>query len=158
MEHASKYIDTLHQPARKALEHDPAPSINVLDSNQPKRPKQAASAATTGEKRSKGANGNSGLIQMVSYYECSYILPTFRIRKAQNGFWRRIINRFLGCRRFRWTRGRNKGEMNVCNRTRRYARILLKNRLDKRDVPSFRNDGWWNARLRGRDAIGWSGE
>jgi len=32
---------------------------------------------------------------------------------------------------------------------------LLKNRLDKRDLQSFRSDRWWNARLRGRDAIGW---
>ena len=35
------------------------------------------------------------------------------------------------------------------------SKSLLNNRPDKRDVPSFRSDGWWNARLRGRDAIGW---
>ena len=34
----------------------------------------------------------------------------------------------------------------------------LKNRLDKRDVPSFRSDGWWNARLCRQDAIVWQGK
>jgi len=33
--------------------------------------------------------------------------------------------------------------------------MSLKNRPDKQEVPSFRSDGWRNARLRRRDAIGW---
>jgi hypothetical protein len=45
---------------------------------------------------------------MVSYDECSYILPTFRIPKVQNGFWRRIINHFPGCKQFGWMRGKKR--------------------------------------------------
>jgi len=52
---------------------------------------------------------------MVFYYGCWRLPPTFLMPKAQHGFWWRITNRFLGCTRFGWTRGRNKGEMHGWN-------------------------------------------
>ncbi len=56
-----------------------------------------------------GANGNAELIQMGSCCACSSIRRTSPILKAPSGFWPRIINHFLGCTRFGWMRGTNKG-------------------------------------------------
>ncbi len=112
--------DTLRKPARHALNRDPEPSISVLDPNPSQRPQQAENAATM-KKGSTGANGNAELTRMGSCCECWCVPPIFWIPKAPNGFWPRIINRFLGCTRFGWMRGINKGEMNGCNRTRRYT-------------------------------------
>jgi len=62
-----------------------------------------------GKQRSTGANGNAGLIRMGSCCACSSIQRTFQIPKARNGFWPRIISRFLECARFGWMKDTNKG-------------------------------------------------
>jgi len=114
--------DTLRNPARHALNRDPEPSISVLDSPFRHNDRRRRSARRRwGKQRSTGANGNVGLIRMGSCCACSCIQQTSRMTKARSGFWPRIITRFLGCKRFGWTKDTNKGEMNGCNRTRRYA-------------------------------------
>ena len=105
-----KINDMLRQLARHALDRAPVLSISVLDSQ----------SVTTTE--AGGARGyDFGLIRMGSCCAGSSVRQTSRIPKAPNGFWPRIITRFLGCTRFGWTKDIKKGEMNGCNRTRRYA-------------------------------------
>jgi len=57
-----KMNDTLRKPARQALDPIRSRPSASWTPNPSKRPKQEENAATMGEKRSTGANGNSGLM------------------------------------------------------------------------------------------------
>ena len=59
--------DTLRQPARHALDCNLAPSISVLDSQSTTTTEAGGKRGDDGEKRSTGANGNSGLIRTGSW-------------------------------------------------------------------------------------------
>jgi len=116
-----KINDTLRHLARHALDRNPEPSISVLDSQSTITTEAGEERGFDGGKRSTGANGNAGLIRTGSSCVCSSARRIFQIRKGRNGFWSHIIDHFLGCTRFVWTRGINKMEAALADREIGYS-------------------------------------
>jgi putative transposase len=100
-----KINDTLRQLARKALDRNLEPSISVLDSQS------TTTTEAGGERGFDGGEKVNGRKRRFWVDTNGFFLRVLvhPVRKGQNGFWRRIINHFLGCKKFGWTRGRNKG-------------------------------------------------
>jgi len=87
--------------------------------NQPQRPKQEENAATMGEKRSTGANGNSGLIRMgqAPITTCEQNEPAFLLQ-PQNGENLMLLRARPLC--YRWTRAFIYQETHLCWFQQRY--------------------------------------
>jgi len=87
--------------------------------NQPQRPKQEENAATMGEKRSTGANGNSGLIRMgqAPITTCEQNEPAFLLQ-PQNGENFMLLRAQPLC--YRWTRAFIYQETHLCWFQQRY--------------------------------------
>jgi len=127
-----KIHDTLHQPARQALDRDPEPSISVLDSQSTKTTEAGGDRGFDGGKKVNGRKRQCWVDTNGFLCACSCIQQTSRMTKGRNGFRMREI---------RVDEGYKQGLGAWMEKNTAIRLNVIKNRLDKRDVPSFRSDG-----------------